>query len=129
MGIIAVISKFKMTQCIAHLYLQGNDRQVGSARTTTAVLKSPYISRIYYYPILHHQPAPIVKAPPKRWRYLDQPQRFFRIQELQRDTKSTNTKSSKCDALPGRKLPAALLKATAIRLLYARFHEGLFNST
>lgn len=64
-----------------------------------------------------------------QWKYLDQPLGFFRIQNLQRDTKSTNTKSSEYNALPGRKLPAALLKATAICLLYACFHEGLFNRT
>lgn len=54
---------------------------------------------------------------------------FFRMQKLQRDTKSTNMKCNECDAPPGRKFPAALLRATAICLLYACFHEGLFNST
>lgn len=38
------------------------------------------------------------------------------------------TKPRECSTLPGRKLPAALLKATAICLLYACFHERLFNS-
>lgn len=82
MGIIAIISKFKMTQCIAHLYLQGNNRQVESACTTTAIPESPYISQIYYYPILHHQPVAIVKVPPKGhcyWEYLDLPLCFFRM--------------------------------------------------
>ena len=65
-GIIAVISKSKMTRCIAHLYLRGDSRQVGPACTTTTILEPPpYISQAYYYPILHHQPAPKVEAPPK----------------------------------------------------------------
>lgn len=58
MGIIAVISKFKMTQHIAHLYLQDIDRQVVSACTTTAALESPHT--------LYHQPEPIAKVPLKR---------------------------------------------------------------
>lgn len=120
-GIISIISKFKTTQCIAHLYLWGN----WSAGTITVIVESPYISQFYYYPILHHQLTLTIKATLKRtWKYLDQPMCFFGMQKLQKDTKSTNMKCNECDAPPGRKFPAALLC-----LLYACFHEGLFNST
>lgn len=57
-GVTAAISKFKMTQRIAHLYPWGNNRQVGSAWAIIAILESPHISQIYYYLILHQQPAP-----------------------------------------------------------------------
>lgn len=101
-----------------------------SACTITFLVESPYISQFYYYPILHHQLTLTVKATLKRTqKYLDQPMCFFRMQKLQRDTKSTNMKCNECNAPPGRKFPAALLKATAICLLYACFREGLINST